>query len=71
MTEKVKLIVLLIVAVILLVIFINNRPDGVVYDCRLAEISPDFPPEAKEQCRRTNYEEWRRQNQQKGSIIHT
>jgi hypothetical protein len=24
----------------------------VMYDCRLAEISPDFPPEVKEACRK-------------------
>ena len=24
----------------------------VVYDCRLAEISPDFPPEARNECRK-------------------
>ena len=24
----------------------------VTYDCRLVEISPDIPPEVKEQCRR-------------------
>jgi len=26
----------------------------VVYDCRLSEISPDFPPEVREQCRKLN-----------------
>lgn len=24
----------------------------VVYDCRLAEISPDFPPEVRNECRK-------------------
>jgi hypothetical protein len=24
----------------------------VTYDCRLSEISPDFPPEARDQCRK-------------------
>ena len=28
----------------------------VAYDCRIAEISPDFPPDVKEQCRRLNME---------------
>ena len=26
-------------------------PSGTYYDCRLAEISPDFPIQVKEQCR--------------------
>ena len=26
-------------------------PKGTYYDCRLAEISPDFPIQVKEQCR--------------------
>jgi len=24
------------------------------YDCRIAEISPDFPPDVREQCRKLN-----------------
>lgn len=31
---------------------IVNQPDGHVYDCRIAEISPDIPLEVKEECRR-------------------
>lgn len=27
-------------------------PTGQVYDCRLAEISPDFPPQVREECRK-------------------
>jgi hypothetical protein len=26
----------------------------VVYDCRLAEISPDFPPDVRNECRKKN-----------------
>jgi hypothetical protein len=25
-----------------------------IYDCRIAEISPDFPPKAREECRKLN-----------------
>jgi hypothetical protein len=28
-----------------------------VYDCRLAEISPDYPLEVKQECRKLNAEE--------------
>lgn len=30
----------------------SDKPITVVYDCRLSEISPDFPPEVREQCRK-------------------
>jgi hypothetical protein len=29
-----------------------KKGDVVVYDCRLAEISPDFPIEVKDKCRK-------------------
>lgn len=35
----------------------NNRT--VVYDCSLAEISPDYPVEVKNECRRLRMEEFR------------
>ena len=31
--------------------FYPQPKQGVVYDCRLAEISPDYPPTIKNQCR--------------------
>lgn len=33
-----------------------KRTDGnqVIYDCRIAEISPDFPPEVRNECRKRN-----------------
>jgi hypothetical protein len=34
----------------------NVLPNEVVYDCRLAEISPDIPVQAKEQCRKLRME---------------
>lgn len=30
----------------------------VVYDCRIAEISPDFPPEVREACRKRFMEQY-------------
>ena len=29
-----------------------TRAEGVVFDCRLSEISPDFPPEVRNECRK-------------------
>ena len=34
------------------VLFMMPHHGTVVYDCRMAEISPDFPNEVKEQCRK-------------------
>jgi hypothetical protein len=34
-------------------VFVNYlQPNEVAYDCRLAEISPDFPPEVRNECRK-------------------
>ena len=29
-----------------------DRPRTIVYDCRMAEISPDFPIEVRNECRK-------------------
>ena len=28
------------------------KPREIMYDCRLSEISPDFPPQVREECRK-------------------
>ena len=46
--------------VFLAVILLGMSVQEVRYDCRLAEISPDYPLEVKQQCRnmfRQNYEQ--------------
>ena len=37
-----------------LFIVATNLPNKVTYDCSIAEISPDFPPDVREQCRKLN-----------------
>ena len=37
-------------------VVINYQPEGHVYDCRLAEISPDFPIQVREECRKLQRE---------------
>lgn len=32
-------------------LFSAEKPTVIRYNCELAEISPDFPPQVKEQCR--------------------
>lgn len=46
--------------------------EEVVYDCRLAEFHPDFPPEVREECRKLRYEHWKREQDEKenGTGVH-
>jgi hypothetical protein len=37
-----------------IVLSLIPRHGTVVYDCRLAEISPDFPPDVRNECRKKN-----------------
>lgn len=46
-------IVLLVVAAVTILITTNfGAGTTVIYDCRLAEFHPDFPPSVKEECRK-------------------
>jgi hypothetical protein len=38
--------------VAIVAVFSDYYPEGKVYDCTLAEISPDYPIEVKQECRR-------------------
>ncbi len=64
----------LIIAVVLLVaiVILANADWGnrtVVYDCSIAEISPDYPQAVKNECRRLRIEEFReRQVQDRRTI---
>jgi len=42
--------------------FTLPRHGEVVYNCSIAEISPDYPPEIKEQCRKLNVERYKNDN---------
>lgn len=66
-----------LVLLILFVIFVMawsdfGSQDRVrVYNCDMSEISPDFPIEVKEECRKLRLEEWKRQNGNKSSTTST
>jgi hypothetical protein len=50
---KTALVTILFVAAFWVLIFsLMPKHNVVAYDCRLSEISPDFPIEVKEQCRK-------------------
>jgi hypothetical protein len=58
--DNLILIVALAVTVIVLV-FIKTDYHGVrVYDCSMSEISPDYPVEVKQECRRLRLEEYQK-----------
>jgi hypothetical protein len=68
MKNKIIIGILLLVSVVILAnADWNSRT--VVYDCSLAEISPDYPKEVKNECRRLRIEEFReRQVQDRRTI---
>ena len=47
----------------IIAVFGDFYPEGRVYDCTLAEISPDYPIEVKEECRRLLREYNSKENQ--------
>jgi hypothetical protein len=69
MKDKIIIGILLLVCVVILAnADWNNRT--VIYDCSLAEISPDYPQEVKTECRRLRIEEFReKQIQERKTIL--
>lgn len=51
-------IVLMIAAVVSMFVS-ENKVTGRVYNCSLAEISPDFPPEVRNECRKLRSEAYK------------
>ncbi len=49
--EALILAVATIIAILLVIFFLPSQRTK-VYNCNLAEISPDFPPQVREECRR-------------------
>ena len=47
--------ILVLFCIVILWEEISNDAHVVVYDCRLAEISPDYPIQVKEECRKLQY----------------
>jgi hypothetical protein len=53
--ETIEIVVVIIAFVIAIPIVFSSLPkkgDIIRYDCSIAEISPDFPIEVREQCRK-------------------
>lgn len=65
MTERIVVILLVLICAGILVLtdFGSNRT--VVYDCRDAHWHPDVPVEVKKECSRLMYERWKEENERK------
>lgn len=50
--EMVVIVIGLIIAIPIVFLSLPRKGDIIRYDCSLAEISPDFPIEVREQCRK-------------------
>ena len=60
-SDEVKFIVLAIAVIAsLAAAFFQPRYPTIKYDCRLAEISPDYPQEVKQRCREEIRKSWLR-----------
>ena len=55
-TKKIGLVVVLLIIILLMVYCEKGAVRRVAYDCRISEISPDYPVEVKEACRKQRME---------------
>ena len=61
LSDEVKFVILFFAVVAAIaVMFFQPRYPTVTYDCRLAEISPDYPQEVKQRCREEIRKAWLR-----------
>ena len=61
------ILVVALLATVFILVFIKTDNHGVrVYDCSISEISPDYPVEVKQECRRLRLEEYQHN---KGLIV--
>lgn len=58
MIKKIIILFLLIFSIFVLIFSDFGKSQTVIYDCSLSEISPDYPPEVKEECRKLRFEMW-------------
>jgi hypothetical protein len=65
--RSVVVLLLLLIAIGIFVFTDFGKNRTVIYDCRMSEISPDFPVEVKEECRKLRLEHF--QQKQKRNFI--
>lgn len=54
--ELLLLTVVIIVAIVFMISYAPRKGDVIRYDCSISEISPDYPIEVKEKCRKLRAE---------------
>lgn len=62
--KNIWLVFLLFFCVVILAFSNFGHVEGRVYDCSLSEISPDYPPEVKDECRKLRFEQWKHEREQ-------
>ncbi len=67
MKIRIGLLLLLFFCVMVLVTTNFGLHGTRVYDCRYSEISPDYPIEVKEECRKLRYEQWKQEQEEHNS----
>ena len=50
--ENLVVIIILLILAASIIYDQEQKPRVVIYDCSISEISPDYPPEVKEACRK-------------------
>ena len=54
--KRETIIVIAIISIMMILVFAFPKTQGKVYDCTLSEISPDYPLDVKEACRKLRAE---------------
>ena len=58
-----KYLLIAVSAILFYIALLNiDGPREVVYNCSIAEISPDIPPDVREACRQLRRQEMKKQN---------
>jgi hypothetical protein len=68
MKERI-IVILAVIFCVFILVYTDYGSSQRVYDCRISEISPDFPPEIKEECRRLQREHRREHQKDTGQYI--
>lgn len=66
MIDRIIIIIALLFCIVILVFTYYGKGHH-VYDCRISEISPDFPPAVREECRNLQREQRNFENQKSNS----
>jgi hypothetical protein len=73
LSENFKANIVVVIATLLLAIMLclsalHDREHTVIYDCRIAEISPDIPPKVRDECRKRSSDVGKEQKLESKSI---